>query len=161
MKHRGFTLIELLVVIFIIALLTAIAIPSYRQYALRSARAQAKADLMQVAQALERQFTVDRSYLTYTLDAVSARSPRTGGAARYTISLAARDRTSFTLQAAPLGSRKPVRAARRQAIAGSHPRRGGARPARRRHRTASAMPAIAVSTTRSISSVVIAYGGMK
>ncbi len=41
-KMRGMTLIELVVVVAIIALLATIAVPSYRQFLLRSHRAEAK-----------------------------------------------------------------------------------------------------------------------
>lgn len=57
-KHQfGFTLIELMIVVVIIALLAAIAYPSYSDFVTRSQRADAKAALSQAAQTLERCFT--------------------------------------------------------------------------------------------------------
>jgi type IV pilus assembly protein PilE len=55
--QRGVTLIELITVMVVVAILTAIAIPSYRAYVLRTQRTEAKTALLQVSAALERCFT--------------------------------------------------------------------------------------------------------
>jgi type IV pilus assembly protein PilE len=60
---RGFTLIEIMVVVAIVAILTAIAIPSYSAYVVRGQRAAAKAVLLQTAQAMERYYTLHGAYL--------------------------------------------------------------------------------------------------
>jgi type IV pilus assembly protein PilE len=61
-SQRGVTLIELLVVVTIVAMLAAIAIPSYRQYVIRANRSTAKVLLLQTAQALERCYTNSTPY---------------------------------------------------------------------------------------------------
>jgi type IV pilus assembly protein PilE len=60
----GFTLIELLIAVAVVAILAAIAIPSYSAYIVRGQRAAAKAVLLQTAQAMERYYTVNGSYLS-------------------------------------------------------------------------------------------------
>ena len=75
-KNRGFTLIELMIVVVIIAVLAMIAYPSYQEQVRKSRRNQAKADLMELTQALERKFTADRDYSTPAFTFPMTKSPR-------------------------------------------------------------------------------------
>lgn len=59
---RGFTLIELLVTIAILAIILAIAVPSYRTYVERANRSDGTSTLMVTSQALERCFTRFNAY---------------------------------------------------------------------------------------------------
>lgn len=98
-KHKGFTLIELVIVVAIVAILAAIALPSYQEHVRKERRAQAKADMMELTQTLERKFTVDRSFAGFTLP--SSQSP-SEGTAQYGLNIVS-DATTYTLTATPQG----------------------------------------------------------
>lgn len=59
---RGMTLIELLVVVVIVAILTSIAVPSYRAYMIRTQRSEAKTALLQLQAAQEKFYLQNDSY---------------------------------------------------------------------------------------------------
>ncbi len=56
-KQSGFTLIEMLIVVAIIGIIVGFAYPSYMESVRKSNRAEAKAELMEVAQRLQRCYT--------------------------------------------------------------------------------------------------------
>ena len=100
-KSRGFTLIELMIVVAIAAILAAIAYPSYQEYVQRTRRTQAKADLTEIAQMLERELTVARSYAGFNMS-VFDQSPRTS-TKYYDITLNPQTATTNTIIATPFG----------------------------------------------------------
>jgi type IV pilus assembly protein PilE len=63
-KNKGFTLIELMVVVAVVAILSAVAYPSYTEYVARGHRADARAGLLQAQQWLERAATATGTYPT-------------------------------------------------------------------------------------------------
>ena len=83
MRNRGFTLIELMIVVVIVAILAVIVFPSYTRQVQKARRAQAKADLTELATGLEREFTNNRSFSGYTLGFTT--SPRDGNVVAYNI----------------------------------------------------------------------------
>jgi type IV pilus assembly protein PilE len=106
--QRGFTLIEVMIVVVIIGIIAAIAYPAYARYIQNTRMATAQGDLMELAQWMERQYSLNNSYLDG--GAVPAVPPAFGnppvspreGTAAYTLSLQATDNT-FTLTASPTG----------------------------------------------------------
>ncbi|WP_186511044.1 type IV pilin protein [Caenimonas sedimenti] len=60
----GFTLIELMIVVAIVAMLAAVALPSYTSYVARGHRAEARTQLMQVAQFMQRFYSANDNYAT-------------------------------------------------------------------------------------------------
>ena len=61
-KSRGITLLELMVVVVIIGILAAVSYPSYRDFAARAKRNEAKAALLQVATNQERFYLNNNTY---------------------------------------------------------------------------------------------------
>lgn len=106
-RLRGFTLTELVIVIAIVGILAAIAVPSYRSYVVRANRTDAQKALLVMAQAMERYFIANNTYLTCTPSCTptvgNAQSPETGTAI-YNITLSAATATTYTLLATPVST---------------------------------------------------------
>lgn len=65
-RIRGVTLIELMVALAVVAILVAIAYPSYQQHVQRSRRAMAAACLQEIALQMERRYTTSMKYNSAT-----------------------------------------------------------------------------------------------
>lgn len=102
-RQQGFTLVELMIAVAVIAILAAVALPSYRQHMANSRRSDAKVALLSLAQAMERFYTERGSYAAATVGSsgvYGSASPQ----GYYTLSITAQDATSYTVRAAPTGA---------------------------------------------------------
>ncbi len=120
---KGFTLIELMITVAVIGILAGIAYPSYQDSVRKSRRADAKAALLGLANAMERHFTETNSYC----DAGGPGGANSCGSAIndtgtsgiynipnqtanfYNITISAATAATYTLQAEPTGTQTDPR----------------------------------------------------
>jgi len=100
-EKNGFTLIELMLTVAILGILASIAIPAYNNYVREADRSVAKTDLLEIAQIMERNFTVNRTYST------GIQGPDGSGLYSYTISIVAAP-INYRITANITGSRDNV-----------------------------------------------------
>jgi type IV pilus assembly protein PilE len=99
---QGFTLVELMVAVAIVAILTAIAVPSYAVFMKKSRRGDAEATLMDIAQR-EQQYLLDARAYAPTIATLNATVPAEVSAF-YTIAINAPAAAPpvFTVTATPI-----------------------------------------------------------
>lgn len=105
-KNRGFTMIELMVVVAIVAIVTAIAIPSYQEQVRKSNRGLAKSDLLELTQCAERYHTTNGTYVGFEA-ATACDVDSKDDANTYNFATDAITRTTFTLSATAQGGQSP------------------------------------------------------
>lgn len=105
-KMRGFTLIEVMIVAAIIAIISAIAYPSYMASVRKSNRADAKTELMDVAQRLQRCYTAYGKFnptgnkcTVYSQLTTGASKITSRGAGYYDITISDNTATTYKLKA--------------------------------------------------------------
>lgn len=75
LRGAGFTLIELMITVAIIAILAAVAIPSYRDSVWKGKRGEAKAAILRTMQTEERWYTQNNQYLPYPTPPLPKNAP--------------------------------------------------------------------------------------
>ncbi|MDI6745730.1 MAG: type IV pilin protein [Rhodocyclaceae bacterium] len=101
--NKGFTLIEVMIVVVIVGILASVALPSYQQYLLRGARAEAQSHMMDIA-ARQGQFLIDNRAYAASVSALGMTTP-TSVSSKYTISMTTGAAPPiFTITATPSGS---------------------------------------------------------
>jgi type IV pilus assembly protein PilE len=93
----GFTLIEVMIVVAIVAILAAIALPSYREQVAKSRRAEPVVGLLEASQYMRRYYSANDSYTT-TLPSGLINIPRDQTTGTYVVT-AVINTTSYTLTA--------------------------------------------------------------
>jgi type IV pilus assembly protein PilE len=113
-RQSGVTLVELLVTVGIVAILSAIAYPSYQRYVARTHRNAASACLSQYAQVMEQHYTANLSYEGAPPAPPTNRAEPCSGQnelnRRYTIAVRAESVTesAYILDAIPIGTQAAV-----------------------------------------------------
>jgi type IV pilus assembly protein PilE len=97
MRHiKGFTLIELMIAVAVIAILAAVALPSYRDYILRGKLTEAHSSLSELRLRAEKYFADNRTYVGF--------NQALTGTKYFTYACATPSATSFTCTATGVAS---------------------------------------------------------
>lgn len=114
-RVRGFTLIEVMIVVAIVAILVAVAYPSYLNSVAKTRRTAVQACMVEMAQFMERFYTTNLRYDQSTATppvavALPNSTCRADTAGSYTISFLAGQptQTTYTIQAVPQGGQATV-----------------------------------------------------
>ena len=99
----GFTLIELMVTVAVVAILAAIALPSYQDFILGSRRAEGKAVLLRTQQDVERAYTDLNSYESAVASAVGASGVRLSEHGYYQVASTSATVSTYALSSTPQG----------------------------------------------------------
>ena len=103
-KLRGFSLIELMITVAIVALLAAIALPSYTNYVRKAKRMDAKIALLDMASRQERFFSTNNTYTNVAANLGYSALPASvpgSGTTTYEISVSSASTVAYILLATP------------------------------------------------------------
>ena len=104
-RARGFTLIEVMITVAVVAILAAVALPSYRDYIIRSRIVEAKTNLADMRTRLEQYFLDNRSYPAGCVSGATAPPNISLPASQkyFTVNCGAPTATSYTVTATGVG----------------------------------------------------------
>jgi len=100
----GFTLLELMIVVVVVAILAAVALPSYRDYILRSQLAEAHSNLADMATKLELYYQDNRTYVGACAAGTVAPLPAAANAKHFDYPACTLTANTFLVQATGKGS---------------------------------------------------------
>lgn len=116
-RSRGFTLIEVMIVLVLIAIVASIALPSYTSQVVRGRRSDCQGMMMAFAQAMEKNFALNFTYLGAANgggdtgapddDVFVSQCPMEGNAT-YNLTISAATANSFTVRATPAAGSSQV-----------------------------------------------------
>lgn len=108
-QHRGFTLIEVMITVVIVAILAAVALPSYTRYVMRAKRTAAQAEMMDIANRQQQFLMANRSYANKVTLAASGYTlpPEVAANYGYTITLPSGLVPGYVLTFTPTGTQEP------------------------------------------------------
>lgn len=102
-RISGFTLIELMIAILVMGVLTAIALPSYRDYVTRGKITEATSNLADMRVKLEQFFQDNRTYVGACVDGTPA--PLPAGMKYFTFTCPTLTATTFTVTATGIAAK--------------------------------------------------------
>lgn len=100
-RNSGFTLIELMITVAIVAILAAVAYPSYKQYVIRANRSEAQAYLMDLSQRQQQYLMDARAYADSETTLGASQPNRVADNYTITITVGSGLPPSFTITATP------------------------------------------------------------
>jgi type IV pilus assembly protein PilE len=105
-KQKGFTLIEMMIVVSVLGILTSIAYSSYMKSVMKSNRTDAKTELADLAQRMQRCYTGNGTYATAAgvctiIDELSSADGVTTRGNFYVVKASNLTATTYTLTATP------------------------------------------------------------
>lgn len=98
-QQKGFTLLELLIVVGIIGILSAIALPAYRDYVIRGKITEATSNLGDMRIKLEQFYQDNRTYVGACVGGTIAPLPTGSNARAFTFSCPTLTATTFSVRA--------------------------------------------------------------